>query len=163
VLLGTRTEVKEYRDKKSIWDSQLKTAQKKLDDWLSEQKKPHTAALKLAKIDALEINDEEKKTLKEKPDSDAGKKLAKKFEKSLALADDDFRKLFTDEQRTKWDELKKEVEAIKKSGKTEIITLTPEQDAAMRKAMEPVYKDVASRVGQPLIDEFLKETGAASH
>jgi C4-dicarboxylate-binding protein DctP len=55
------------------------------------------------------------------------------------------------------------LEAIKKAGKTEIITLTPEQDAAMRKAMAPVYKDVASRVGQPLIDEFLKETGQASH
>jgi C4-dicarboxylate-binding protein DctP len=52
---------------------------------------------------------------------------------------------------------------IKKAGKTEIVTLTPAQDAAMRKAMEPVYKDVASRVGQPLIDEFMKETGAASH
>jgi C4-dicarboxylate-binding protein DctP len=48
---------------------------------------------------------------------------------------------------------------IKKSGKTEIIMLTAEQDAAMRKAMLPVYKEVASRVGQPLIDEFLKETG----
>jgi C4-dicarboxylate-binding protein DctP len=55
------------------------------------------------------------------------------------------------------------LEAIKKSGKTEIIALTPDQDAAMRKAMEPVYKDVASRVGQPLIDEFIKETGGASH
>ena len=33
----------------------------------------------------------------------------------------------------------------------------------MRKAMEPVYKDVAGRVGQPLIDEFMKETGQASH
>jgi C4-dicarboxylate-binding protein DctP len=52
---------------------------------------------------------------------------------------------------------------IKKSGKTEIVTLTPEQDAAMRKAMEPVYKDVAGRVGQPLIDEFVKVTGGASH
>jgi C4-dicarboxylate-binding protein DctP len=51
------------------------------------------------------------------------------------------------------------LEQIKKAGKTEIITLTPEQDEAMRKAMMPVYKDVASRVGQPLIDEFLKETG----
>ncbi|MDA9545611.1 C4-dicarboxylate ABC transporter [Bradyrhizobium sp. CCBAU 45321] len=48
---------------------------------------------------------------------------------------------------------------IKKSGKSEIVKLTPEQDEAMRKAMMPVYKDVASRVGQPLIDEFLKETG----
>jgi C4-dicarboxylate-binding protein DctP len=47
---------------------------------------------------------------------------------------------------------------IKKSGKSEILTLTPAQDKAMRDAMEPVYKDVASRVGQPLIDEFLKET-----
>ena len=52
---------------------------------------------------------------------------------------------------------------IKKSGKSEILTLTPEQDAAMRKAMEPVYKDVASRVGQPLIDEFLKETRGATN
>jgi C4-dicarboxylate-binding protein DctP len=52
---------------------------------------------------------------------------------------------------------------IRKAGKTEIDTLTPEQDAAMRKAMEPVYKDVASRVGQPLIDEFVKVTGGVSH
>jgi C4-dicarboxylate-binding protein DctP len=51
------------------------------------------------------------------------------------------------------------LEAIKKSGKSEILTETPEQEEAMRKAMMPVYKDVASRVGQPLIDEFLKETG----
>jgi C4-dicarboxylate-binding protein DctP len=55
------------------------------------------------------------------------------------------------------------LEAIKKAGKTEIDTLTPVQDVAMRKAMEPVYKDVASRVGQPLIDEFVKETGGATH
>jgi len=52
---------------------------------------------------------------------------------------------------------------IKKSGRSEIITLTPEQDAAMRKAVDPVYKDVASRVGQPLIDEFLKETRGATN
>lgn len=32
---------------------------------------------------------------------------------------------------------------IKKSGKSEIIKLTPQQDEAMRKAMEPVYKDAA--------------------
>ena len=55
------------------------------------------------------------------------------------------------------------LEAIKKAGKTEIDTLTPEQDVAMRKAMEPVYKDVAARVGQPLIDEFVKETGGVTH
>jgi C4-dicarboxylate-binding protein DctP len=55
------------------------------------------------------------------------------------------------------------LEGIRKAGKTEIIKLTPEQDAAMRKAMEPVYRDVATRVGQPLIDEFVRETGGVSH
>ncbi|MEH2471161.1 C4-dicarboxylate-binding protein DctP [Nitrobacteraceae bacterium AZCC 2161] len=52
---------------------------------------------------------------------------------------------------------------MKKSGKTEFITLTADQDAAMRKAVESVYTDVASRVGKPLIDEFLKETRGATN
>ncbi|WP_018321623.1 TRAP transporter substrate-binding protein [Bradyrhizobium sp. WSM2793] len=52
---------------------------------------------------------------------------------------------------------------IKKSGKSEIIKLTAEQDDAMRKAMEPVYKDAAGRVGQPLIDEFLKEAKSTTN
>jgi len=43
------------------------------------------------------------------------------------------------------------------------VALTPEQDSAMRKALEPVYQDVAKRVGQPLIDEFLKETRGATN
>jgi len=52
---------------------------------------------------------------------------------------------------------------IKKTGKSEIVTLTPDQDEAMRKALDPVYNDVASRVGKPLIDEFLKETRGATN
>ena len=52
---------------------------------------------------------------------------------------------------------------IKKSGKSEIIKLTPEQNEAMRKAMEPVYKDAASRIGQPLIDEFQKEAKSTTN
>ena len=52
---------------------------------------------------------------------------------------------------------------IKKTGKSEIITLTAEQDGAMRRALETVYKDVASRVGQSLIDELLKETRGATN
>ncbi len=52
---------------------------------------------------------------------------------------------------------------IKKSGKSEIIKLTAEQDEAMRKAMEPVYKEAAGRIGQPLIDEFLKEAKSTTN
>src|SRR5499426_2185684 len=50
------------------------------------------------------------------------------------------------------------LEDIKKSGKTELITPTEAQSAAMRKAMEPLYQDMASRVGKQLIDEVLKTT-----
>ena len=55
------------------------------------------------------------------------------------------------------------LEEIKKSGKTQLITPTGAEGAAMRKAMEPVYADMASRVGKALIDEVLKETASATH
>ena len=47
---------------------------------------------------------------------------------------------------------------IKKSGKTEIIVPTAAETAAMRKAMEPLYHDMANRVGKQLIDDVVKAT-----
>ena len=49
--------------------------------------------------------------------------------------------------------------AVKASGKTEIITLTPEQKAAMKKALVAVHKENESRVGKETIAEVYKETG----
>jgi C4-dicarboxylate-binding protein DctP len=49
--------------------------------------------------------------------------------------------------------------AVKASGKTEILTLTPEQKAAMKKALVVVHKDNESRVGKDIIAEVYKETG----
>jgi C4-dicarboxylate-binding protein DctP len=46
---------------------------------------------------------------------------------------------------------------IRKSGKSELIELTPEQKAAWKKALEPLYADMASRVGKETIEEFQKE------
>ncbi len=57
------------------------------------------------------------------------------------------------------DENAQALEDMRKSGKTELVTLTPEQNAAMRKAMEPVYDDVASRISKNLVDEFRKASG----
>ena len=41
--------------------------------------------------------------------------------------------------------------------------LTPEQKAAWRKALEPVYSEMASRVGKDTIAEFQKEANSATH
>jgi len=51
------------------------------------------------------------------------------------------------------------LEAVRKTGKTEIITLTPEQKAAMKKALLVVHKENESRVGKETIDEVYKAVG----
>ena len=51
------------------------------------------------------------------------------------------------------------LEAVRKTGKTEIITLTPEQKAAMKKALVAVHKENESRIGKDTIAEVYKETG----
>jgi C4-dicarboxylate-binding protein DctP len=55
------------------------------------------------------------------------------------------------------------LEAIRKSGKSQVLELTPEQRAAWRKALEPVYGEMTSRVGKDTIAEFQKEAGSATH
>ncbi len=51
------------------------------------------------------------------------------------------------------------LEAVRKSGKTEIITLTPEQKRAWRKALLKVHRDTEGRIGKDLIQSIYKETG----
>ena len=50
------------------------------------------------------------------------------------------------------------LEAVRKSGKTEILALTPEQKAAMKKALVAVHKDNESRVGKETIEAVYKAT-----
>jgi C4-dicarboxylate-binding protein DctP len=52
---------------------------------------------------------------------------------------------------------------IKKSGKTEMITLTSAEAAAMRKAMEPIYHDMEKRVGKQAIEDIQKTIGNATN
>ena len=51
------------------------------------------------------------------------------------------------------------LEAVRKTGKTEIITLTAEQKAALKKALLPVHKENESRIGKETIAEVYKATG----
>ena len=55
------------------------------------------------------------------------------------------------------------LDAIKKSGKSQIIALTAEQKAAWRKALEPVYVEMVSRVGKDILAEFEKEVKSVTH
>ncbi len=51
------------------------------------------------------------------------------------------------------------LEAVRKSGKTQILTLTAAQKAEMKKALVSVHKENEARVGKDTLAEVYKETG----
>ena len=52
------------------------------------------------------------------------------------------------------------LEMVKKSGKSQLITLTPEEKKAWKKALVHVHHDVEARVGKELIQSIYKATGS---
>ncbi|MGO4475524.1 TRAP transporter substrate-binding protein [Massilia sp. 2TAF26] len=68
---------------------------------------------------------------------------ATKYEKAIAQQDNDHA-----------------LEAIRKAGKTTIYNLNPQEQAAWRKALLPVQKQMADRVGQDLINSINKATAS---
>jgi C4-dicarboxylate-binding protein DctP len=53
----------------------------------------------------------------------------------------------------------KALAAVKATGKTEVVVLTPESKAAWKKALVPVHREMESRIGKEIIDEVYKQTG----
>lgn len=53
--------------------------------------------------------------------------------------------------------------AMKASGRTEFIALTPEQKAAWQKALEPVTAEMSSRIGKDTIESFRKAAAGATN
>jgi len=51
------------------------------------------------------------------------------------------------------------LEAIKKSGKTQIIALTPQEKLAWKKTLLPVHEQMASKIGKDLIQSIYQTTG----
>ena len=51
------------------------------------------------------------------------------------------------------------VEAVRKSGRCQVLALNAQERAAWKKAMAPVYREAQSRVPKALMDEVFKATG----
>ncbi|MEO6746717.1 MAG: TRAP transporter substrate-binding protein [Caldimonas sp.] len=51
------------------------------------------------------------------------------------------------------------LEAVKKSGKTQVVVLTPAERLALKKAMLKVHKEMESRIGKEMIESVYKATG----
>jgi C4-dicarboxylate-binding protein DctP len=57
------------------------------------------------------------------------------------------------------EENEQSIEAVKKSGKSEVFTPSATEKTALKKALIPVHQEVAARVGKDLIQSIYKETG----
>ena len=51
------------------------------------------------------------------------------------------------------------LEGIRKSGKTQILTLTPQEKAEWKKAMLKTHREMEGKIGPELVQSFYKETG----
>jgi len=51
------------------------------------------------------------------------------------------------------------LEAVKKSGRTQIITLSAAEKNEMKKALLPVHKENESRIGKDIIQQVYSATG----
>ena len=51
------------------------------------------------------------------------------------------------------------LEAIERSGKTQVLRLTAQERTAWKKALLPVHRQMESRIGKNLIQSIYKETG----
>jgi len=51
------------------------------------------------------------------------------------------------------------LEQVKKSGKSQVVVLTPQERLELKKAMLKVHKEMESRIGKEVIDAVYKETG----
>ena len=109
VPLGPRTEVDAYRQRRSVWQQAVNAAESQRNTWLQEQKTALVPGIRAVKIAGLSIGEAEKSFLKDQPDSDEAKKIAKQHEKSLSINDRDLRTAMNDEQRRRWDELTKAI------------------------------------------------------
>ena len=51
-----------------------------------------------------------------------------------------------------------DAEAVRKSGKTQIVTLTPAERLELKKALVKVHTEQAGRIGEDLLKAIYKET-----
>jgi C4-dicarboxylate-binding protein DctP len=51
------------------------------------------------------------------------------------------------------------LEAIRKSGKSQVLALTPAERAEWKKAMVKTHREMEAKIGPELVHAFYKETG----
>lgn len=113
VALGSRAEIERVYRARADWNRQRQAAEDALKKWVTGLRTKVGPRLRSARIARLPIPDAEKALLRDKPESAQAKELAKKHANALAVSEDAVRKASDDAARKHWDELVRELAAIR--------------------------------------------------
>ncbi len=122
VPLAAPAEVKANQAEIDAWKAESDGAIKARDEWLKEARQPIEENVRAEKIAQLKISDDEKRLLREKPDDETAKKLAKRFKKELEIADGEYVAALPDDQKARWNELDARVNEVAKRQPTALPT-----------------------------------------
>ncbi len=114
IPLGGRSEIENISRVRAEWDKRRKTAEADYKSWLDAQRTLLAPRLQAGKIDRLPISGTEKELLRGTNDSQDAKQLRKKFERALAVTDDEVRSAMEDGARRRGEKLADRVAAVKK-------------------------------------------------
>jgi hypothetical protein len=112
VPLAPLEQALKYRAAQTNWNTDFNAASNRLEKFVAKTVKSRESEAKQAKVKALGISDAEKAALINDPEGKVARDLAKKFSKELKVERKDCRPFLSDDERTEWDRLEKEVKDI---------------------------------------------------
>jgi len=126
--IGTPEENARYRERQSAWERALGAARKSFDEF----RNPLIKATRNARIEALQITEEEKALLRAPTDGNnpAQKTLLERFDKELKPSDADVRQKLTTEQIIQWDALHENIQKLEREKPTSpplVLAITDKQ------------------------------------
>lgn len=104
--------VRTHQESTNVWQQELKSVEKTRDEWLKAAREPIAAKVFRSKVQKLEISEDEKQLLMEKPDDPASKKLADRFKKQLKIEDNEYVAELTADEQSRWKELETAVRNV---------------------------------------------------
>jgi len=111
--LASREEIRRQREAEARWKEEHETARKHLEECIRQVRPLHEPAARAVRIDGLKISDEEKALLKNQPQEEKARELAKRFSKELKLDDKDLRSFLEESEREDWDGREKTLKVVR--------------------------------------------------
>ncbi len=112
VPLAAPAAVREHQQRLAAWQVTHDEVVRRRDDWLQEARRPVAEQLRLAKINALDLDDEQKQLLISKSELQEAKQLAERHRRQLSVSAAEHVAALPEPEQQKWRELDAAVSVV---------------------------------------------------